>query len=94
MKLTIISNIPALIIDIWDGYGALVVDKKYTPSHPVTFENPSVSVFEFPKGLYQLRLSAPYHSAGEIFEMPLLMNETVVLNKDLTVTFNTQLKIA
>lgn len=91
-KLSIVTNIPSLIIDVFSGTGAWIVKGKCTQSDGVTYVAPSTTDIDLSKGIYNVRLSVPYYNdGGTMFPMPLYMNEPVRLDKDVTLTFKTHL---
>ena len=96
-KLKIITTIPNLKVKLWNGHFEMVAEKIIYGALIPHYSNNQMDVFsrensievELPKGLYQMRLSLPYFNpitenreTGTEFDMPLLMDEFITMNKD------------
>lgn len=102
MKITITTNIPALIVTLWDGHLIELAKKKGDANATIPYfkqsgEAKSVEtkiVFDdMPRGLYSVRMSLPYYNLGTLFEMPVVMDEIIELrDKDVELTFNASLQ--
>jgi hypothetical protein len=94
--LQIETNIPAVIVDIWDGHNTLVKRLVGSSSPIVLFEKEEKTCIvgtDLPRGLYTIRISLPYISGGQKFEMPLVLNEVICLIKDISISFKAKFEI-
>jgi hypothetical protein len=83
------TNLPALIVTVWNGHLQQVAEKHgaYNAVIPYSCSGSDASektceikIEDLPKGLYRVRLCLPYYSAGgQLFEMPVAMDIYVTL---------------
>ena len=98
--LTITTTIPCLNIRIWDGNNQTVLSENIKdPALIPHFSTNQMDLFsrensidlKLNKCIYTMRLSLPYYSLGQLFMMPLVMDEFLIMDKDKEYRFDAAL---
>ena len=99
MKVTIITNLPCLSATLW-GPNLSRYDSRPTSSNLIAQyrvdgkDEETVGEITFddiPKGLYEVRLHLPYYNSGEQFDMIIVMNKVIFVDRDITLSFKANL---
>lgn len=84
----IITNLPAIIVEVWDGRLQPILKKHCSPL-PIVFSSSSksdetidVNIDIEKKGLYVMRISLPYFSDGQLFPMAIIMDKYLTIQED------------
>lgn len=93
-KIQINTNLPSLIVTIWNNDNIVATNKNVTKIKDKDVEK---LFLEIEQGLYTMRLSLPYHNPsneknGELFEMPILMESFISMNRNVCYDFFAKLQ--